>query len=276
MIYLKKGQTLFENTAMVVYDPTGYYNDGDSVICAPAGLPEEPACRYEAKYIAYGGIVYSISDPDQLMEEIMKIDPKNLFGKDTQQVAVDKMVEKIVPQKSEDLSLDPDATANTENTASTTPETNIETPTTDNVVTNTPVDTSTTTQSGVPTTTPSAATTTPTENSTSTTTATTTPDFTLDTSTSTTTPNFNFDTSTTTQSGVPTTTPPEILFETSTTTPAIDTEISSSTLTDILPEVPVVDTVPIIPEVTTPDVISTTTDQIVAIAKKAIKRRILK
>lgn len=100
MIFLTKGQVLRDNPGMVVYDPTGYYNDGDSVICASVGSPEEPVCRYEAKFIAYGGMVYSISDEDALMTEITKIDPASLFGKDGQQIAVDKMVEKIVPQES--------------------------------------------------------------------------------------------------------------------------------------------------------------------------------
>lgn len=99
MIYLKKGQPVADNPNLVVYDSTGYYNDGDPVICASAELPEEPVCRYEAKYIQYGGMVYSISNPDELMAEILKTDPASLFGKDSQQIAVDKMVEKIVPQE---------------------------------------------------------------------------------------------------------------------------------------------------------------------------------
>lgn len=98
MIYLRKGQVVADIPNMVVYEATGFYNDGDSVICAPATNPEEPVCRYEAKYIAYGGMVYSISDPDQLLEEITKIDPNSLYGKDSKQVAVDKAVETIVPQ----------------------------------------------------------------------------------------------------------------------------------------------------------------------------------
>jgi hypothetical protein len=106
MIYLTKGQPLFDNSGFVVYDPTGYYNDGDTVICAPVGAPDEPACRYEAQYIAYGGMVYSVTDPDQLMEQILAIDPKSLYGKDSQQVAVDKVVSKIVPQATSDAPAD--------------------------------------------------------------------------------------------------------------------------------------------------------------------------
>lgn len=100
MIHLKKGQVLKDNPTLVVYDPSGYYRDEDSVICASAILPEEPVCRFEAKFVAYGGIVYSISNPEELMAEVLKIDPETLFGKTNDNIAVDKMVEEIVPQES--------------------------------------------------------------------------------------------------------------------------------------------------------------------------------
>jgi hypothetical protein len=98
MIYLEKGQALYDNPGMVVFDSTGYYNDGDSVICSSVAFPDEPACRYEARFIKYGSIVYSITNQDELMEQIIKIDPSTLFGKTTKQVALDKVVEKIIPQ----------------------------------------------------------------------------------------------------------------------------------------------------------------------------------
>ncbi len=95
MIYLTKGQKLFENTGMVVYGDTGYYNDGDVVICAPAYSPDEPACGYEAKYIAYGTIVYGMTDEDKLTEQLKKIDPKTLFGKNKETVITDNIIENI-------------------------------------------------------------------------------------------------------------------------------------------------------------------------------------
>ncbi len=103
MIYLKKGQTLFDNPGMVVYDETGYYDDGTSIICAPIFAPDEPACRYEAKYIAYGGVVYSISDEEELLKQILELDPKSLFGKDSKQVALDKVTDKIVTQDTSEV-----------------------------------------------------------------------------------------------------------------------------------------------------------------------------
>lgn len=100
MIYLEKGQPVLDKPSLVVYDQSGYYNDGDPVLCAVSSAPDEPACRFEAKYIAYGAMVYTIANPDELLEEIKKTDPTTLFGKDSQQVAVDKAVSEIVPNES--------------------------------------------------------------------------------------------------------------------------------------------------------------------------------
>jgi len=137
MIYLKKGQVLKDNPTLVVYDPTGYYRDEDSVICASVSLPEEPVCRFEAKYVAYGGIVYSISNPEELMAEVLKIDPETLFGKTNENIAVNKMVEEIIPQESgeaqqsepekiveEDVTIPTDTSTSTSTptTSTTTPE----------------------------------------------------------------------------------------------------------------------------------------------------------
>ena len=95
MIYLKKGQELLSNPGMVVYSPTGYYEDGDPILCAPSHSPDEAVCRYEAKYVAYGDNVYNITDQEKLIEEIKKIDPENLFGRDGKAVAEDKISDKI-------------------------------------------------------------------------------------------------------------------------------------------------------------------------------------
>lgn len=253
MIYLTKGQKLFENPSMVVYDPTGYYNDGDSVICAGATSPNEPACRYEAKFVAYGGIVYSVADPDALMEQILAIDPKTLFGKDSQQVAVDKMVEEIVPQESGVLT--EDATTEVIDTATTTPQINV------------PQTSTTTPQVNLPET-PQTSTTTPEIN-----TSTTTPEFIApDTSSSTTTPEIN--TSTTTPVMVlpdtsATSTPSSSI---STTTPSIDIPITPPA-TDTSSTTP---PVAIPPTLETPVDTNATSSEVVAFAKNIIKKKITK
>lgn len=95
MIYLTKGQTLFNNEGMIVCDPTGYYEDGATVLCAMYHSPNEPVFSYEAKYIAYGDQVYNITDEKKLMEEIVKIDPNTLMGKTKEDINIDKMIEEI-------------------------------------------------------------------------------------------------------------------------------------------------------------------------------------
>lgn len=107
MIYLEKGQKMYENEGIVMYDKTGYYNDTDSVICAMIFAPEEPVCRYEAKFFAYGNAVYNITDPEKLLEEIKKIDPETLFGKNQDILAEQQMINSIQTTDSQDLSVDP-------------------------------------------------------------------------------------------------------------------------------------------------------------------------
>ncbi len=75
MIHLDKGQVVKDHPELVVYDETGDYNDADMVRCAKISNQFEPFCWYEAQYISYGGMVYSISDDTQLATEIAKIDP---------------------------------------------------------------------------------------------------------------------------------------------------------------------------------------------------------
>jgi len=152
MIYLTKGQTLYDNLGLVVYDQSGYYNDGDTVICAPAYSPEEPAVRYEVKYVAYGGMVYNTADQDKLMTAILAIDPNSLFGKNSQDIAVDKMVQSIVPNEpgqdntnatpeldvpgADQATTTPDMAVPDTSVSTTTPETTL--PIQDNVSTTTP------------------------------------------------------------------------------------------------------------------------------------------
>ncbi len=208
MIYLTKGQPLADNASMVVYGSTGYYNDGDSVICAGAGMPEEPVCRYEAKYIKYGPMVYTIADPDALLEQILAMDPESLFGKESKQVAVDRAIEDIVPQSTND----PGPDTSTEDEATTTDDV-IDDVTEDDTATSTPevIDTNTDPIPDTSTTTPDVIDVSVPEPTTST----TTPSTIIEADTSTTTPDIivpDSSTSTTTSEVL------DIPMETSTTT----------------------------------------------------------
>jgi len=95
MIYLTKGQKLFGNEGMVVYDQTGYYEDNAPIVCAMVFAPEDSVCRYEAKFVAYGDTVYSITDESVLMEQVNAIDPNSLFGKTSVDIKEDKKIEEI-------------------------------------------------------------------------------------------------------------------------------------------------------------------------------------
>ena len=153
MIFLIKGQTLFNNPAVVVYDQTGYYEDGASVVCASAITPEEPVCRYEAKFIAYGDMVYTITNSDELLEEVEKINPDTLLGKTNEDINLDKIVEQIktidsqeivpeTPPTTEEVNLNP--------TSTTTPSTpDLTSPSPEQPIAITPDSMSTTTPSGV-------------------------------------------------------------------------------------------------------------------------------
>lgn len=88
MIYLEQGQKVLDKPELVVYEATGERNDTDMVICAEATNPGEPFCWLEAQYIAYGGLVYKISDDKELESEILKIDPESTIN----DVAADPIV----------------------------------------------------------------------------------------------------------------------------------------------------------------------------------------
>jgi outer membrane biosynthesis protein TonB len=90
MIYLEQGQNVAENEDLVVYDATGDYNDADMVICAKRETPFEPYCRFEAQFIAYGGVVYAINDEKKLLEEIQKVDPDTAIAEETTDSMIDQ------------------------------------------------------------------------------------------------------------------------------------------------------------------------------------------
>lgn len=96
MIHITKGDPLIANPGLVVLSDTGYYNDTDNVLCASVTTPDEPACWYEAKFVKYGGMVYSISNSEALLAEIVKMDPASLFGKTAQDINI-KDVKDVAP-----------------------------------------------------------------------------------------------------------------------------------------------------------------------------------
>ena len=101
MIHITKGDPLIANPGLVVLSSTGHYNDGDSILCASVTTPDEPACWFEAKYVKYGGMVYSISNAEELLAEIVKMDPASLFGKTADMLAQERMLNEIELENTE-------------------------------------------------------------------------------------------------------------------------------------------------------------------------------
>ncbi len=104
MIYLEQGQQVAENEDLVVYDATGDYNDADMVICAKRETPFEPYCRFEAQFIAYGGVVYAINDEKKLLEEIQKVDPDTAIAEETPDSMIEQQEELETRPKDEEVS----------------------------------------------------------------------------------------------------------------------------------------------------------------------------
>lgn len=99
MIFLKKGQNLIDHPGLVIYDPTGYYEDDATITCASVLAPDEPLFRYEAKFVAYGGMVYAITNEEELMKQVMKLDTKTLFGKKRSELSADELLSlNLVPE----------------------------------------------------------------------------------------------------------------------------------------------------------------------------------
>lgn len=130
MIFLTKGQTVINNPGLVVYDQTGYYEDGDTVVCASVLSPEEPVCRYEAKYIAYGGMVYSVTNEEELMKEILKMDAETLFGRDRSQFNADQLLKRVPKTPQNPAPVTPVTPITPTPTSTTTPTTSTTTPVT--------------------------------------------------------------------------------------------------------------------------------------------------
>jgi len=77
MIYIEQDQTIPENENIRVLSKTGDYNDTDPIEYYSVEEPGVAQGAYHAQFIKYGGLVYRFSDPKELGEEILKIDPES-------------------------------------------------------------------------------------------------------------------------------------------------------------------------------------------------------
>jgi hypothetical protein len=75
MIHITKGQPVLEKSGMKVFSATGDYGDNELIECCTEADPALAVCSYQAQFIAYGGMVYRYNTPQELGEEILKVDP---------------------------------------------------------------------------------------------------------------------------------------------------------------------------------------------------------
>lgn len=77
MIHIEQNQTIPENENIRVLSQAGDYNDTDLIEYYSIKEPGIAQGAYHAQFIKYGGLVYRFSDPKELGEEILKIDPES-------------------------------------------------------------------------------------------------------------------------------------------------------------------------------------------------------
>ena len=79
MIHIEKNQKVYGHDEFIVLDSTADYNNDDLILCAHKDNPTAPYSKFEAQFVAYGGMVYKITDDNELLKEIQNIDPATLI-----------------------------------------------------------------------------------------------------------------------------------------------------------------------------------------------------
>lgn len=77
MIHIEKNQKISENENIKVFSKTGDYNDTDQIEFCSVDNTEISLGAFQAQYVKYGAIVYRFNDPRELGAEILKIDPES-------------------------------------------------------------------------------------------------------------------------------------------------------------------------------------------------------
>lgn len=77
MIHIEKDQEILDEKNFRIFTTTGDYEDSALIEFYDIEKPEIIAGSFQAQYIKYGNLVYKFSDPKELGEEILKIDPES-------------------------------------------------------------------------------------------------------------------------------------------------------------------------------------------------------
>ena len=77
MIHIEKEQKIAENENIIVYSPSGDYNDFDLIEYCQIDNPNVALGAFQAQFVKYGGLVYQFNEPAELGDAILAIDPES-------------------------------------------------------------------------------------------------------------------------------------------------------------------------------------------------------
>lgn len=77
MIHIIKGQKIPENDNLIVVSETGDYGDSSFIDYCTTADPDVVAGAFQAQFVRYGGIVYRFNDPKELGAALLKSDPES-------------------------------------------------------------------------------------------------------------------------------------------------------------------------------------------------------
>lgn len=77
MVHIEKGQKIPQNEDLIVYSPTGDYDEEQLIECGTISQPDFAVCAYQAQFVKYGSIVYRFNTSEELGAELIKVDPSS-------------------------------------------------------------------------------------------------------------------------------------------------------------------------------------------------------
>jgi hypothetical protein len=75
MIHIEKNQPVPEHPELIVFSPTGDYDDNALIECATTEQPSVAFCGFAASFVKYGGFVYRFENPEKLGKALVELDP---------------------------------------------------------------------------------------------------------------------------------------------------------------------------------------------------------
>ena len=77
MVHIEKSQKVPQNENLIVFSPSGDYDEDQLIECCEINNPSVAIGAYQAQFIKYGGVVYRFNDEEELGAELVKLDPSS-------------------------------------------------------------------------------------------------------------------------------------------------------------------------------------------------------